>query len=174
MSLDVYKRQVVSAETRADCLDVFLKHADAQGVKLYTLEPICDLSTNLQTVFTYRHLQVTLASMANYQIRNAALALETIWRLREKRLVEIKDAQILAGLRKAVWIGRFEIMQKDPIVILDGAHNPDGIQALCNSLQGYDDIAVLFSVLKDKNFETMLSLSLIHICGNDCRWYSET
>ncbi|RJV84493.1 bifunctional folylpolyglutamate synthase/dihydrofolate synthase [Eubacterium sp. AF18-3] len=149
---------VVSAETRADCLDVFLKHADAQGVKLYTLEPICDLSTNLQTVFTYRHLQVTLASMANYQIRNAALALETIWRLREKRLVEIKDAQILAGLRKAVWIGRFEIMQKDPIVILDGAHNPDGIQALCNSLQSYDDIAVLFSVLKDKNFETMLSI----------------
>ena len=84
--------------------------------------------------------------------------METIWRLREKRLVEIKDAQILAGLRKAVWIGRFEIMQKDPIVILDGAHNPDGIQALCNSLQGYDDIAVLFSVLKDKNFETMLSI----------------
>lgn len=66
----------MSAETRADCLDVFLKHADAQGVKLYTLEPICDLSTNLQTVFTYRHLQVTLASMANYQIRNAALALK--------------------------------------------------------------------------------------------------
>ena len=61
-----------------------------------------------------------------------------------------------AGLSAAVWIGRFETISRNPLIILDGAHNADGIHALCDNLKRMKEVQVLFSVLKDKNFEDML------------------
>ena len=47
---------------------------------------------------------------------------------------------------------------------MDGAHNADGIHALCETLKQMEDVQVLFSVLKDKNFEAMLQ-ELETVCG---------
>lgn len=47
--------------------------------------------------------------------------------------IDIKKADILKGLREVKWIGRLEIMRREPMVVLDGAHNIDGITNLTNS-----------------------------------------
>lgn len=149
---------LVTAETRTDCLSVFQRHAETNGVHMFTLKEIENVTRKNEIAFTYRGLPITLASKAAYQIRNAALAIEAMEQLRKQYGFPIQDVHIQEGLHKAVWLGRFEILQAHPMVIIDGAHNPDGIQALCDSLQGYDEIAVLFSVLKDKNFVRMLDI----------------
>ena len=56
------------------------------------------------------------------------------------------------------WPARFEILRENPLLILDGAHNPDGIEALVKSLAGLDPKldAIYFSVLADKQAAAML------------------
>ena len=48
------------------------------------------------------------------------------------------------------------MMRAEPLIIIDGAHNLDGIQALVSSLQNYDNIHFVFSCLKDKEGEKMI------------------
>lgn len=72
--------------------------------------------------------------------------------------IKVSEEALRVGLRKANWIGRFEMMRQHPLLLLDGAHNAHGIQALVDSLQGRSSIRIIFSVLKDKNFEEMLDI----------------
>lgn len=147
---------VITAEEREDCLAVFQQHANACQVDLHRIKDITHICLQYPLSFQYRALEVTLASNASYQMKNAALAIETILQLRSKDMVEVTTSDMLEAIASTQWQGRFEIMQQDPLVIIDGAHNPDGIQALCDSLTGYDHLCVLFSALQDKNFENML------------------
>lgn len=147
---------VITAEKRQDCLDVFLNHAKQCHVTLHQIKDITEICLQYPLSFQYRAFEVVLASNASYQMKNAALAIETILQLRSKELVDVTTQDMLDAIASTQWQGRFEIMQQDPLVIIDGAHNPDGIEALCDSLTGYDDLCVLFSALQDKNFENML------------------
>ena len=63
-------------------------------------------------------------------------------------------AAIRAGLRGARWPGRFQIFRRDPLVILDGAHNPAGARALAASLQAYfpgRPVTFVVGILTDKD-----------------------
>lgn len=71
-----------------------------------------------------------------------------------------KDAVLCQGLARASWPGRMETVSKDPFFLVDGAHNPQGVRALKESLQQmYPKERVIFvvGVLADKDYETMLS-----------------
>ena len=89
-----------------------------------------------------------------HQADNAALAIRTC-RLLGKKDVRLTPQVIAAGVAKASWPGRFEIANESPVVILDGAHNPDGIRTLRRTLDEiYPDrpIVFLFGVLADKDY----------------------
>ncbi len=76
----------------------------------------------------------------------------------EKRITE---QNIRKGLMSAVHKGRFEVIsKKDPLIIMDGAHNPHGMRALIKTLDklGLKDFTVVFGVLGDKSVNEMLSL----------------
>ncbi len=69
------------------------------------------------------------------------------------------DATIRAGLQQVRWPGRFDIMFERPTVILDGAHNPEGVKALVDELQGRyrgRDVRLLFATMADKEWDIML------------------
>ncbi len=71
-----------------------------------------------------------------------------------------KDAVLCQGLAHASWPGRMETVSKDPFFLVDGAHNPQGVRALKESLQQmYPKERFIFvvGVLADKDYETMLS-----------------
>ena len=157
---------LITAEDKECCLQVFQKHtasAHAQCIKIGEISNIQETADGLS--FDYGNVKdVALFGKARYQCRNAALAIEVCLYLQRQGHLRLTEAQLRAGLHQAVWIGRFETISKEPLIILDGAHNADGIHALCETLEQMEDVQVLFSVLKDKNFEAMLQ-ELETVCG---------
>lgn len=100
---------------------------------------------------------VELALVGRHQRFNASVALAVVELIRES--FPVSDDAIRAGLRQVRWPGRFEVMLEHPTVILDGAHNPEGVKALVEELtrrrQG-GRLRLLFSTMADKEWEIML------------------
>ena len=104
------------------------------------------------------NLRVSLAGA--YQVRNAALAVTVLEVLREKGW-DISEEALRRGLESARWAGRFEVLGRNPVFLLDGAHNAHGMRAAVESLKTLlperKPVFVL-GVLADKDTETMLDL----------------
>ncbi|MWV39961.1 dihydropteroate synthase [Natrialba sp. INN-245] len=72
---------------------------------------------------------------------------------------DVSDGELERGLRNAHWPGRFEVMGTDPLVILDGAHNPGACEQLAETLATYeyDDLIVVFGAMHDKDHREMVA-----------------
>lgn len=112
-------------------------------------------------VFDYRvrqHLRIQL--LGNYQMENAMAVLDIIDCL-IRRGWGISEDAIRAGLAQATWPGRFEVLSREPLLIVDGAHNPNGVEALVDTIRAYfpdQKINFVMGVMKDKDYHTMLRL----------------
>ena len=105
----------------------------------------------------YEKIEIPL--LGRHQINNAALALEALNTIRNYYC--ISEFQTEDGLRKTIWRGRIEILEKDPLVICDGAHNPDGAKSLLNFLQNNFTnrrLIYIMGVLSDKDYEQMIQI----------------
>lgn len=106
----------------------------------------------------YKEMEIHLAGL--FQIKNAATAIEVIEQLREMGY-PISETSIIAGLRKAKWPGRFQVIHRKPMIIVDGAHNPDGAKALTDCIKNYFiDKKVIFvmGVFSDKDYKGILEV----------------
>lgn len=104
---------------------------------------------------------VHLAMKGAHQIKNATLAYAIVEYLKQKRIFSISDVNIYRGMKQAFWKGRFEVIHENPAIILDGAHNLEGMTQLCETVKSfYPTQRRLFmvSVLKDKDYEKMFNL----------------
>ena len=146
-----------TAETRPVCLQVFEEQVQTHHTQMHPLETI-EVCSEAPIIFRYQNVEYQLATSALYQIKNAALALMVITYLKQQGIIHITREQMQAALAHTQWLGRYEIVQEHPRIIIDGAHNPAGIQALCESIKKEGEVAILFSALKDKNFEDMIDL----------------
>jgi len=102
--------------------------------------------------------------LGEHQLRNAAVAIETVKILRERGW-KISEIALKNGLNSTSWPGRFEVMRKKPIFIVDVAHNPQGIQATLDTLQKvlpFKKPFFIFGVLADKDYEKMAELLAPH------------
>lgn len=112
-------------------------------------------------VFDYRkrrNLRIQL--FGNYQMENAMAVLDIIDCLQSRGFGISEDA-IRIGLARASWSGRFELLSRDPLLIVDGAHNPNGVEALVDTIRAYfpdQKINFVMGVMKDKDYHTMLRL----------------
>ncbi len=98
----------------------------------------------------------------DYQLGNGAVALAALECLREEGF-SVGESAMRAGLAEAVWEGRLEVAREAPVVLLDAAHNPDGIETLVDYLEGhYKDRKkiIVFGVMKDKEYEKMANALL--------------
>ena len=98
--------------------------------------------------------------MGEHQGQNIAVALLAIEILQINGSF-ISDKSIVQGIEKASIPGRTEIVSKFPMVILDGAHNPAGMNALKHTLENdfaNERIILVLGILKDKDIEKMLSI----------------
>lgn len=106
----------------------------------------------------FREIRISL--LGEYQQKNAAVVLKTLEILIEKGW-NITVRNIKDGMKKAKWPGRFEVLGRKPYFIVDGAHNPNGVQALADNIKVYfkdRKIIFLVGVLKDKDYEAMMRL----------------
>lgn len=111
--------------------------------------------------FSYKDNEdITISMAATYQIDNAVLVLEVVHQLCQKGYT-IKRSHLLRGMKNAVWAGRFTIVEKEPLMIVDGAHNEDGVRRLVETIEMYftnRKIVYIMGVLKDKDYEKMCEL----------------
>ena len=107
---------------------------------------------------------VELSMLGSYQIGNCITVLNACAVLRERGL-SLSDEAIRTGLKNARWAGRMEICGKEPLVILDGAHNADGILQLAKSIETYFNdkkVTLILGVLGDKEYDKMAEHILPH------------
>lgn len=107
----------------------------------------------------YTHLHIHL--MGEHQIQNASLAIMAIDLLIKDDIITCTAEDVRQGLQETLWPGRMEIISQQPLTIIDGAHNPEGIEALAHSIDRYfqgQRVTVFFSVMKDKQIHDMLQL----------------
>ena len=105
---------------------------------------------------TYKDLRIN--SAAYYSLKDACIAIEAIRALLES--YPITEAEIAKGLAETYMPARMEIISKEPLLIVDGSHNPEGIQNMVTSLPNLTngkDVHVIFACFKDKNIERMLA-----------------
>ncbi|MFB6093559.1 MAG: dihydropteroate synthase [Halanaeroarchaeum sp.] len=97
-------------------------------------------------------IETALPVLGAHQATNAGIAA----RLAEQ-VTDPAPETIARGLRKATWPGRFELMEREPLVILDGAHNPGGVAAVADTLAdlSYDDLHVVLGAMQDKEHAGM-------------------
>ena len=142
--------------------------SEVEGTVLARLQEQCDAMGATMVVvpeyqvsrypfhFRYRDMAFTLKNQGIYQIANARLALTIA-----NKLITLDSETTEKAIESAVWYGRFEMMTvAGHQVILDGAHNTDGIKALLSTVQYVrtEDTVFIFSGLKDKDVDEMIEL----------------
>jgi dihydrofolate synthase/folylpolyglutamate synthase len=114
------------------------------------------------TTFDYKEFkQLRLRLLGNYQTENASLAVCVAKLLREKYHFSISDEHIYQGLWNTFWPGRLQVVSWNPIILIDGAHNLDGITRLTEflkTIKNQNYLKVIFAVSADKAKENMIPL----------------
>ena len=126
--------------------DVMIKYKDAD----ISLDNI-----NLHTKVSVNNRIFEIPLYGIFQGWNFLLAYETA------KILNIEDSVIAAGISDVQWPGRFEFFSKDPLIILDAAHNTDSVRVLRDnilSVYSKNETAVIISVLKDKNINEIFPL----------------
>lgn len=93
-------------------------------------------------------------------MKNAAVVLETV-KVLQARGWRVTEEHIRRGLANTRWPARFEVLQKDPVFIVDGGHNPHGIRATAQSLERLfpgRKFTFVTGVMADKDVESILGL----------------
>ncbi len=106
--------------------------------------------------FNYKDIKITMIS--KYQVYNAATAITTVVELDKMNLLKISEKEIKEGLFKTKWKGRLEVIKKNPIFLIDGAHNLQGMNQLVEAVKlfPYKRLIVGIGILKDKDFSHMI------------------
>lgn len=139
------------------------KAADENGCDIHTGdEPLKIKTAFTKTVFDlpgYEKLETSM--LGTYQPLNASVAVKAALVLRERGF-KISDAAIRKGIASAVNPGRFEVIGKNPLFIIDGAHNEDAAKVLAESMDKYlSDKPLIFicGVLADKAYDRVMELT---------------
>ena len=109
----------------------------------------------------YRGIWARLRLPGRHQAGNAAVAMETAFALRERYGFDISDAAIAAGLESAYLPARQEVLSRNPLVLLDGAHNLQGIEALADTVKrglAGRRLAVVMGILSDKQYDECIGI----------------
>ena len=100
---------------------------------------------------------LVLPLLGDHQLHNAAVVLAIADTLIEQGW-KISEENIREGIRDVRWPGRFDIVSRNPLFIIDGGHNPQCIEALVKNIQDYltgKRVIALTGVLADKDYADM-------------------
>jgi dihydrofolate synthase/folylpolyglutamate synthase len=154
--------QALSAAQAPEVTDIIVRRAAAVGVPL-ALEgrdlgvTVLDRTPAGQRITCagpgWRLDDLTLPLLGTFQPGNALLAVAAA------RALGAGAGAIRRGLARVRWPGRFDIVRRDPVLVLDGAHNPAGAQALARSLRevfGDRPLTLVLGLSEDKDARAIL------------------
>lgn len=118
---------------------------------------------DLQTIFaSYKGLNLSLAG--SFQVENALTVVGVIEGLKDTqshsaKFKSINEGTIKRGLCSVVWRGRLELLDRDPYLVVDGAHNPYSMEVISRDIKdifSYRRLILIFGVNRDKQIKQML------------------
>jgi dihydrofolate synthase / folylpolyglutamate synthase len=160
---------VITGVKQPEALEVIRKKAQEGKSPIYQLDQDF-LTSSRESVphgerfaFTslfgdFKNLETSM--IGSHQIDNAACAVMAVQILANYYSFIIEQSDVREGLKKAYWPGRLEILSEAPYVLIDGAHNEEGINALASEIKSrYADkkVTILFAALKDKKLDKMIA-----------------
>lgn len=154
------KVPVVTGAKSYDVLNVLKSRSKRESATL----KIIDQDFKIDKKNNFKNEQTTISNLSSgllgvYQIDNLAVSIETMIILSQILKWTINFEQLKTSIRSTSWAGRMEIVGQKPEIILDGAHNLPGIEALIQSVTRYwpnQKVYVLAAILEDKLFNQML------------------
>ncbi|MGG1677595.1 bifunctional folylpolyglutamate synthase/dihydrofolate synthase [Neobacillus sp. NRS-1170] len=163
------KTPIFTAVKHPGALEVIEEQAEKREAPIYRLNQEFSISSHTSLtkgeVFKLQsptnnldHLEISM--IGQHQTENASLAVCAAQFLNQVSSFNISEQAVRSGLKSAYWPGRFEILSEHPLVIIDGAHNDEGITALVHELSSrYADrvIHIIFAALKDKKLDKMIA-----------------
>lgn len=108
----------------------------------------------------FKEYELDLALLGEIQILNSTVVINTIETL-SCLGISISESAIYEGLKNVTWKGRMEIMRTNPVILLDGAHNIDGIDKLQKGIEQYfkyRKLYLIIGILTDKQIDEMLKI----------------
>ena len=148
----------VSSEVQA----LFRKTAEERDSKAYFFGPDFSFSLKNEGFFDYTGLKQYYSNLSvrlrgRHQKHNASVALAALEVLQDR--FPVAEEAVRTGLATVEWPGRLEVMLEKPTVVIDGAHNGEGILALVEALEVYRGrkIKLLFAAMSDKDWRLMLT-----------------
>ena len=154
-----------------DVSDVFERIASDNDARLYKADftriKNVEFTLDLIKLDIEPYGTISLPLIGSYQPKNATLAITALEILRSKGY-KITDEEIMNGIAAVKWPGRFEVLGHKPVFILDGSHNPQGMEATAESIREHfygkeqnDDIerpSIIFiiGVMADKDLDAMM------------------
>ncbi len=153
---------VVCGSLPPEVAEFLRKMAGIKGSASYFLGSDFSFAIKDGGLFDYKGLNwnlkdLFLALQGRYQRGNAALVLKALEV--GKKDFPVKEGALREGLRTVFWPGRFEVVRRHPMVILDGAHNGEGVKVLVDEIRnflGVKKVKLLFAVMEDKDWAYML------------------
>jgi dihydrofolate synthase/folylpolyglutamate synthase len=160
----IIKRDVdlVTAATQPSVIRLFRATCERRRARFWRIgEDVCYRTIRSKLNYyglrhTFRGLELSLKG--RFQYRNAALALAAV-EILERKGFEISSRDIKEGLADTFWPGRVHIVSRDPIIVLDGAHNPAGIRGLAETIKKdftFRRMILVLGVMEDKDIRSMV------------------
>ena len=152
---------IVTAPQPREAFAVIEEKARREHNTLYRAEDIRLTVTEMDrdgTSFVYRETPMRLPLLGSHQIDNLRCALAVIEVLQKEHRKNISIENIRDGLRQVHHPARFEKLRENPVVILDGAHNPNGLQAFATAVRTYyaeGDKTLIIGILADKDSKAL-------------------
>ena len=153
-----YGAPLVLGEAEGEALDYLTAEAERFCAPIFTPDPFkvkrMTLDGTIGDCGSYTNLRISLLGV--HQTKNASVAIKTA-EILSRYFPEITKSAIKRGLSDTVWRGRFEIIDRNPLFIFDGAHNLDGVRSAVKSIKTYfkGKVICLSGVLRDKDFDAM-------------------
>ena len=156
---------VVSCERNPEALGIISATCEKKDARLVLVDRdfrALNARTTLEgSAFDYRGTPdldgLRIRLVGRHQVENAAMAVAMVEVLRDKGL-DIPDGSIVKGLADLKWSGRLELLSRDPVLILDGSHNPEGVLTTVDVLDGLGITPLTYVVafMDDKDAEGMI------------------
>ena len=156
------KTPFIYAVKNEEALKYLGTYAEKQQAPAYELDK--DISVvSQEDEFTYRFKDYELENIAlhmlgEHQKENAALAITALIILFEEGQIHLDFNKMIKAMENVSWTGRIEQVKAEPLMIIDGAHNNESIDALVDTIKNYyhkDKVDILFSAVSGKPIHHM-------------------
>ena len=124
-------------------------------------ENIVNLDKPYQLLKYNNEIDILLPLLGEHKIINLIFAMQAIEDLNNKNIIDISIANIVKSIKNVSWKGRLEVLSNNPYVVIDGAHNIQGIKTLSRNIKKYfkyENLYLILGILADKDVEEMIKI----------------